>query len=88
MKPIFNIALIFQSLCAAVFIIHRFVKPFGSDLMFGVLIVSALLGGYLLWQSFRNKAILGASKMLGITLGFLPILWLLMLVLFVGTTKM
>jgi hypothetical protein len=88
MNNFFSIGLIAQVLCSAAFIIHRFVKPLGSDLMFGVLIASIVLGIYLLWQSFRNSSIVGTQKTFGIILGFLPLIWLLMFVFFVGTSKM
>jgi hypothetical protein len=88
MNSLFPVALIAQSLCTAAFIVHRFVKSLGSDAMFGVLIASFLLGIYLLWQSFRNPNIVGTQKTLGIVFGILPLVWVLVLVLFVGTTKM
>jgi hypothetical protein len=88
MNNLFSIALVVQSLCALSFFIHRFVKPLGSDLMFGMLITSLVLGVYLLWQSFRNPSIVGTQKTLGIALGLLPIVWLLMFVLFAGSSKM
>jgi hypothetical protein len=88
MNNLFSIALVAQSLCALSFIIHRFIKPLGSDLMFGALIVSIVLGIYLLWQSFRNPSIIGTQKTLGIVFVFLPIVWLLVFVLFVGGSKM
>jgi hypothetical protein len=88
MEKIFSVALIAQTLCIACFIIHRFFKPLGSDFMFGVLILSLVLGAYLLWHSFRNSAIVGLQKTLGIVLGCVPLLWLLALVLFVSSSKM
>jgi hypothetical protein len=88
MNNLFPTALIAQTLFSAAFIVHRFVQPLGSDLMFGVLIVSVILGIYLLWQSFQNTAIDGIQKTLGIVFGFVPFLWLLSLILFVGTSKM
>jgi hypothetical protein len=88
MNNLFSIAIVAQSLCALSFIIHRFIKPLGSDLMFWVLINSLVLGVYLLWQSFRNPNIVGTQKTLGILLGLLPIVWLLVFVLFVGGSKM
>jgi hypothetical protein len=88
MKNLFSLALIAQIIFSGLFIVHRFFKPLGSDLMFGVLIASLLASGYLLWQSFGNPAIQGAQKTLGIALGFLPIIWVLLLVFFIGNSKM
>jgi hypothetical protein len=88
MKNVFSVALIAQTLCTVCFIVHRFVQPLGSDFMFGVLVLSLGLGAYLLWQSFRNSTIVGQQKALGIVLGCLPLLWLLAVVLFVGSSKM
>jgi hypothetical protein len=68
--------------------IHRFVKPLGSEPMFGVLLLSLFLGVYLQWQSLRNPSIVGIQKILGIVLGFLPLVWLLLFVAFLGNTQM
>jgi hypothetical protein len=88
MNSLFSVAIIAQMLCAAFFIIHRFFRPLGSDLMFGVLMTSLVLGVYLLWQSFSNSSIQSSKKTLGIVFGCVPFLWLLSLVLFVGGSKM
>jgi hypothetical protein len=88
MNSLFSIALIAQTLCTAAYIVHRYVQALGSDLMLGVLIGSLIIGGFLLWQSFRNPSIVGTQKTLGIVFGFLPIVWLTILFLFVGNSKM
>jgi hypothetical protein len=59
----------------------------GSDFMLGILLISLVLGAYLLWCSFHNSAIVGLQKTLGIVLGSVPLLWLLAFVLFVGNAK-
>lgn len=83
MNNYFSLALVAQTFSLAAFIIHRFIKPLGSDLMFGVFIFSALIGIYLLWQSFRNPDVQGLQKFLGIVLGILPIIFVILMVLFV-----
>jgi hypothetical protein len=88
MNPFFFFALVAQTLCALAFMIHRFVKPLGSEPMFGVLLLSLFLGVYLQWQSLRNPSIVGIQKILGIVLGFLPLVWLLLFVAFLGNTQM
>jgi hypothetical protein len=88
MKKTFSLALIAQTIFSILFVIHRFFKPLGSDLMFGVLILSIFAGIFLLWQSFSNKLIVDTQKKWGILMGFLPIIWILLLFLFVNTSKM
>jgi hypothetical protein len=88
MKKYFSSAIITQTLCTIAFIIHRFVEPLGSDLMFVVLMLSLVSGIYLLWQSFQNPSIQGVQKVLGILLGILPLIWLAVLVYFVTNFKM
>jgi hypothetical protein len=83
MNNLFSIGLIAQSSITILFIIHRFFKALGSDLMFGVYILSFIVGIYLLWQSFRNPAIVGVQKVLGIALGILPLLFIAFMVYFV-----
>jgi TRAP-type C4-dicarboxylate transport system permease small subunit len=85
---LFPLALIAQTLCTAVFIVHRFFKPLGSNLMYGVYIISFIVGSYLLWQSFRNPSVEGVQKTLGIVLGILPFLGLIWLIYFVSNFKM
>jgi hypothetical protein len=84
MNNYFPLALIAQTFCLAAFVVHRFIKPLGSDLMFGVFIISAILGIYLLWQSFRNPNVQGLQKILGILLGILPIIFVVLMVFFVS----
>jgi hypothetical protein len=88
MTKLFSAALIAQTLCVVAFIIHRFVEPMGSDLMFIVLLISLLAGVYLLWQSFSNSQIQGFQKVLGILLGILPLIWLSVLVFFISNFSM
>ncbi len=88
MNNLFSIGLIAQSAMTILFIIHRFYKALGSNLMFGVYILSFIIGCYLLWQSFRNPAIHGIQKILGISLGILPLLFVLFMVYFVTNFKM
>jgi hypothetical protein len=83
MKNLFSIALVAQTVMLVLSIIHRFYKALGSNLMFGVFILSTIAGFYLLWQSFRNPDITGLKKILGIVLGVLPILFLIFMVWFV-----
>jgi hypothetical protein len=88
MNSLFSGALIAQTLFAVAFIIHRFFKSLGSDLMFGVLILSVLVGGYLLWQCFKNPDIQGTLKWIGLILGFLPFLGLIWIVIFLSRFNM
>jgi hypothetical protein len=88
MNSLFPLALIAQTLCSVAFIIHRFFKPLGSNLMYGIYLVSFIVGSYLLWQSFRNPAIEGFQKTLGIVLGILPFLGIIWLIYFVSNFKM
>jgi hypothetical protein len=83
MNNLFSIGLIAQSAMAILFLIHRFFKPLGSDLMFGVFVLSAVVGIYLLWQSFRNPNVQGLQKILGIILGILPLVFVIFMVYFV-----
>jgi hypothetical protein len=88
MNNLFSGALIAQTLFAVAFIIHRFVKPLGSNLMFGVLLLSVLVGGYLLWQCFKNPDIQGTLKWIGLILGILPLVWLVWMVIFLSGFNM
>jgi hypothetical protein len=88
MKNLFSTLQFAQIGLAILFIVHRFFKPLGSDLMFGVLIASFLVGALLIFQSLRNPAIQGFQKTIGLILGFLPVLWVILLFLFVGTTNL
>jgi cytochrome c oxidase assembly factor CtaG len=88
MKNLYSLALVAQSACLVLLIVHRFFEPMGPDLMFGVLIFSFLVGGYLLWQSLVNPIIKGPQKVIGIVMGFLPIVWVMALAFFIGNSKM
>jgi hypothetical protein len=84
MNNLFAVSLIAQSVMSVLFIIHRFFKPLGSDVMFGVFILSVIIGVYLLWQSFRNPDVQGLQKILGIILGILPLVFVIFMVYFVS----
>jgi hypothetical protein len=88
MNSLFSGALIAQTLFAALFIIHRFFQPLGSNLAFGIFILSVLVGGYLLWQCFKNPDIQGILKWVGLILGFLPFLGVIWMVVFLSGFKM
>lgn len=83
MKDYFSLVLVAQIIVAWLFIVHRFIMPLGSDAMFVVLILSILVGGYLIWLSLRNPDTQGFQRILGIILGLLPIFWLVVLIFFV-----
>jgi hypothetical protein len=84
MQKLFSMALIAQTLCIILYIIHRFTyMTLGSDLMFGIYIISFIIGCYLLWSVFKNPNVVGAQKTLGIVLGILPILGALFMIYFV-----
>jgi hypothetical protein len=88
MNKLFSIGLIAQFAMTILFIVHRFYKALGSNLMFFLYILSFIIGIYLLWQSFRNPAIVGVQKILGITLGILPFLFIVFMVYFVTNFTM
>jgi hypothetical protein len=88
MNNLFSVALIVQTLCAVLFIIHRFFKALGSNLMFGIYIISFVIGCYLLWNAFKNPDIVGIQKILGIVLGILPFICILFMIFFITNFKM
>lgn len=80
MKLIYNAAIALELLSAVLFFIHMNYKPLGSDFMFAVLIIALMASVVLFWQSFKNPAIAGTQKMIGLICAGLPALWLLLFV--------
>jgi hypothetical protein len=83
MKNIFTFAIVLQFIFAMIFIDHRFFKPLGSDVMFGVLIVSLVVSIFMFWQIFKVKNIIGSHKIAGLFFASLPLIWLLILLKFI-----
>jgi hypothetical protein len=80
MKLLCNIAIATEILSAVLFLVHINYKPLGSDLMFGVLIAALITCIFLLWQSFKNPAIAGMQKIMGIACAALPLIWILLFI--------
>ena len=66
MKSVYNIAITAQIVSAVLFFIHMNYKPLGSDFMFAVLIIALIASLVLFWQSFKNPAIAGIQKVIGL----------------------
>jgi peptidoglycan biosynthesis protein MviN/MurJ (putative lipid II flippase) len=68
-----------QLLIVAAYILHRFIKPLGSDFMFGLLIAGIINGIFLLWQAFKKDGLNGWQKWTAVLLAVTPLLFLLAL---------
>jgi hypothetical protein len=88
MNNLFSVALLVQTLCAVLFFFNRFYDGLGSNLMFGVYIISFVIGCYLLWNAFKNPDIVGIQKILGIVLGILPFIGIFFMIFFITNFKM
>jgi hypothetical protein len=82
MKNFFSAALVLQVILASLFVVHRWVRALGSDVMFGVLLLALMVGIFLLWQSFANASLNATQKGLGLAVGLLPAAWLVWFGLF------
>jgi hypothetical protein len=88
MRNTYTKALALQILCVCLGIIHQYIKPLGSDFIFGVLILALMVGTYLIWNAIRNPNIQPLQRRLGLILGSLPIGVLISTLLYLSTTKM
>jgi hypothetical protein len=48
--------------------------------MFAILIIALMVSLFLFWQSFKNPAIAGTQKIIGLICASLPVLWVLLFI--------
>ncbi len=80
MKSIYNPAIAVELISAFLFFIHMNYNPLGSGFMFAILIIALMVSLFLFWQSFKNPAIAGTQKIIGLICAGLPVLWVLLFI--------
>jgi hypothetical protein len=81
-KKNYKLSIGIELVIACLFLVHINFKSLGSDFMFSALLMTLASSVFIFWQSFKNPAIHGVLKTIGLLSASLPIIWLVLFAMY------